>query len=108
MQTVDLVERAGWTRLPGIGMEASAVTTRLSDPSRPGDTRLIVGKWMYGNDAVFVEVNRSSHAHARGEAPPPPTSVVRVRLENGPLAKQAIAEVQGDGKRVVWRKGGSP
>jgi hypothetical protein len=99
------VEGAGWRRVPGLGLEVSAVSRELSDPARPTDTTLLVGKWLYGDDAVLLEVDRSGSAAPRGEPLPPPTCLVRVRLENAPLTKRAIDEIKGNGRNVIWRKG---
>jgi len=100
-----IVEEAGWRRVPGLGVPPDAVLAELSDPARPVDTRVLVGKWMYGDDAVLLEVDRSGSAVVPGEPPSPPISRVRMRIENAPLTKRAIGEVEGSGRNVIWRRG---
>ncbi|WP_437293138.1 hypothetical protein [Sorangium sp. So ce426] len=103
-QVAALVGRAGWRRVPGLGTAAGAISAELADPDTPIDALILVGKWIYGDDEVLIEVERSGSAEVPGEPTPAPTSLVRVRIENAPLVERAIAEVADTGSEIIWRR----
>lgn len=98
---VSRVEGAGYRPVAGLGRSPRAIPVDLADPERPVDTTLLIGKWMLGDDAVLLELERSGSVGQEA-----PRHVVRLRLENGPLTRRQSAQVTGAGRDVVWRRRG--
>lgn len=97
------VEAAGYQRVAGLGRSVRAIPFDLADRERPVDTTLLLGKWMHGDDAVLIELERSGSSNL-DRSVDAPSHVVRLRLENGPLTRRQSATVNGAGRDVVWRR----
>lgn len=97
------VEGAGFRRVPGLGKSIEVLPFELADRARPLDTTILVAKWMYGNDAILLELERSGSSNLERK-PEPPSHLVRLRIENGPLTRRQSALVVGTGRDVVWKR----
>jgi hypothetical protein len=100
---VPRVLAADFRAVAGLGTGLEALPFELNDKERAIDTTILVDKWTYGDDSVLLQVERSGSADL-DRKPAPPMHLVRIRIENGPLTRKAIARLSDDGHDVVWKR----
>lgn len=101
-EVVPRLAAAGFHPVAGLGTGIESLPAQIQAKERPIDTTFLVGKWALGDEAVRLEVERSSPSSAEKRAEP--RHVVVLRIENATLQRRATAAISGGGHNVVWKR----
>lgn len=97
---VHRLNTANYRSVAGFGRGVDSLRALLGNRNREIVTTVPIGKWTRGNDAVFVDVERTCTEERRNSAL---LHAVRVRVENPVLYRKVSAGLYG-GHQIVWKR----